>query len=96
MLRNLDFLIIMKGTNLLTDFKNENDIISSLMAGKTVEHGREEGQIEAIMVHEGEDCECTKDRVFQQVIMIISGRHKHSSSPPRFLAGATGRTKIVI
>lgn len=66
------------------------------MAGKTVEHGREEGQIEAIMVHKGEECECTKERVFQQVIMIISGRHKHSSAPPRFLAGATGRTKIVI
>lgn len=96
MLRNLDFLIIMKGTNLLTDFKNENDIISSLMAGKTVEHGREEGQIEAIMVHKSDECECTKERVFQQVITIISGRHKDSSSLPRFLAGVTGRTKIVI
>lgn len=61
-----------------------------------MEYGREEGQIEAIMVHKGDECECRKERVFQQVIMIISGRHKDSSSPPRFLAGAIGRTKIVI
>ena len=32
-LRNLDFLIIMKSTNLLTDFKNENDIINSHLGG---------------------------------------------------------------
>ena len=32
-LRNLDFLIIMKSSNLLTDFKNENDIIDSHLGG---------------------------------------------------------------
>ena len=56
-------------------------------AGKTVECGWEESEIEASMVHKGDGCEGREERVFQQVRMIICGRCKDSSLPPRFLAG---------